>query len=91
MGEWRIIRKFITTEVSVGLSRWLSGKESTCKCRSLRRHRFHAWVGKIPWRREWQPTPVFLPGAYCGHARLDSPCGRKESDTTESAAEASVS
>ena len=35
-----------------GLSRWLSGKESTCQCR---RHGFDPWVGKIPWRRKWQP------------------------------------
>ena len=40
-------------------TRWHSGKESTCQCR---RHRFDPWVGKIPWRRKWQPTPVFLPG-----------------------------
>ena len=26
------------------------------------KHRFDPWVGKIPWRRAWQPTPVFLPG-----------------------------
>ena len=38
---------------------WLSGKESTCQCR---RGRFNPWVGKIPWRRKWQPTPAFLPG-----------------------------
>ena len=38
---------------------WLSGKESTCQCR---RHGFYPWVGKIPWRRRWQPTSVFLPG-----------------------------
>ena len=31
-------------------------------CRSHRRHRFDPWIGKIPWRRAWQPTPVFLPG-----------------------------
>ena len=37
-------------------------------------------VGKIPWRRKWQPTPVFLPGE--SHGRR-SPRGRKESDTTE--------
>ena len=43
----------------VGLPLWLSGKESTCQCK---RCRFDAWVGKIPWRRKWQPTPVFLPG-----------------------------
>ena len=40
------------------------------------------WVGKIPWRREWQPTPVFLPGEFHGLAGY-SPWGCKESDTTE--------
>ena len=34
-----------------------SGKESTCQCR---RCRFNPWVQKIPWRRKWQPTPVFF-------------------------------
>ena len=28
------------------------------------RPRFDPWVGKVPWRREWQPTPVFLPGDF---------------------------
>ena len=42
-----------------GLPRWLSGKESTCQCR---RCRFNPWVRKIPWRRKWQPTPVFFLG-----------------------------
>ena len=37
---------------SRGLPCWLSGKESTCKCR---RHGFDPWVRKIPWRRKWQP------------------------------------
>jgi len=37
---------------------FLGGKESTCQCR---RHRFNPWVGKIPCRRKWQFTPVFLP------------------------------
>ena len=45
-----------------GLSRWLSGKELNCQCKSLRRRSFDPWVGKIPWRRERQPIPVFLPG-----------------------------
>ena len=42
-----------------GLTWWLSGKESLCWCR---RCGFIPWVGKIPWRRKWQPTLVFLPG-----------------------------
>ena len=40
--------------------KWCSGKESVCRCRRLKRHRFNIWVGKIPWRRKWQLTPVFL-------------------------------
>ena len=32
---------------------------------------FHPWVGRIPWRREWQPTPVFLLGEFHGQRRLD--------------------
>ena len=46
---------------------------------------FDPWVGKIPWRREWQPTPVFLPGEFHGQRSLAgySPWGCKESDMTE--------
>ena len=39
-----------------------SGKEPTCQCRRLKRLGFDFWVRKIPWRKKWQPTPVFLPG-----------------------------
>ena len=41
---------------------------------------FNPWVGKIPWRREQQPTPVFWPGEFHG---LYNPWGHKESDMTE--------
>ena len=44
------------------------------------RSEFDPWVGKIPWRRERLPTPVFWPREFHG---LYSPWGRKESDTTE--------
>ena len=44
---------------SQGLPWRLTGKESACQ---YRRRRFDPWVGKIPWRRKWQPTPVFSPG-----------------------------
>ena len=37
-----------------------SGKEPTRQCRRHRRHGFNPWVQKIPWRRKWQPSPVFL-------------------------------
>ena len=65
---------------------WLPrGKESTCQCRRCKRCGFNPWVEKIPWRRKWQPTPVFLPGEFHGQRSLTgySPWGRKESDTTK--------
>jgi len=44
-----------------------------------------SWVGKMPWRRKWQPTPVFLPGKSHGWRSLAAyrSWGRKESDMTE--------
>jgi len=45
--------------LTIGLPRWLSGKESAYQCRSHRSHRFDTWVRKVPWRRKWQPTLVF--------------------------------
>ena len=39
-----------------------SGKESAYQCRKFKRQGFNFWVRKVPWRRAWQPTPVFLPG-----------------------------
>ena len=63
--------------------RWLSGKESTNA--GDRRVEFNPWDMKIPWRKKWQPTPVFLPGKFHGQRRLAScsPWNRKESDTTD--------
>ena len=45
-------------------------KKSACKCRRCRRCRFDSWARKIPWRRKWQPTPVFLPGESPGQRSL---------------------
>ena len=42
-----------------GLPWWLSGKESVCSARRGKRQGFDPWVGKIPWRKEWIPTPEF--------------------------------
>ena len=47
-----------------------SGKESTCRCRRHKRHGLGPQVGKIPWRRPWQPSPVFLPGKFHGERSL---------------------
>ena len=46
---------------------------------------FNPWVRKIPWRRRWQPSPVFLPRESHGQRSLVgySPWGHKESDTTQ--------
>ena len=51
----------------VGLAWWLSGKESA---RQYREHVFNPWVRKIPWRRKWQHTPVFLPWKSHGQRSL---------------------
>ena len=59
-------------------TRWHSGKESTCQCR---RHRFDPWVGKIPWRRNWQYSCLKNPkdrGTWWATVQ-----GHKESDTME--------
>ena len=50
-----------------GLPWWLSSKESACECR---RCGFDPWVGKIPWRRNWEPTAVFLPEESHGQKGL---------------------
>ena len=62
-----------------------SGKELACQCRRCKRHRVGPWVGKIPWRRARQPTPVFLPGESHGQRSPAGYCpqGYTESDTTE--------
>ena len=62
-----------------------SGKEPTCQCRSCKKPRFDPWVGKIPWRRKWQPTPASLPGESHGRRSLVgySAWGHQGSDITE--------
>ena len=61
------------------------GSDGKSICLQCRRPGLDPLVGKIPWRRKWQPTPVFFPGK--SHGRMNqadySPWGRKESDMTE--------
>ena len=66
----------------IGLPWWLSWQRIRLQCK---RPRFDPWVRKIPWRREWPPTPVILPGESYGQRGLAgySPWGHKESDVTE--------
>ena len=62
------------------------GSDGKSVCLQCRRPGLDPWVGRIPWRRKWQPTPVFLPGKFQARQRSlvgYSPWGCKESDTTE--------
>ena len=68
---------FLTQGLIPGLPVWLSWERI---CLQGRRPGFDPWVGKIPWRRERLPSPVFWPGEFHG---LYSPRGCKESDRTE--------
>ena len=54
-----------------GFAGGTNGKESASQCRKLKRHGLNPWVGgEDPWRRKWQPTPVFLPGKSHGQRNL---------------------
>ena len=68
--------------IYIWLPWWFSGKEHACQCR---RHGFNPWTGKIPWKRKWQPIPIFLPGKFHGQRSLVDygPQGHKELDKTE--------
>ena len=66
----------------LGIPGGSDGKESAC---NAGRPGFDPWVRKIPWRREWLPTPISLPGEFPGQRSLVgySPWRGKQSDTTE--------
>ena len=70
---------------TVGFPGGTSDKELACQCRRHRRLWFSPWVGKMPWRRAWQPAPVFSPGEPHGPRSLVGGhlWGCTESDTTE--------
>ena len=57
-------------ETTTGFPDGTSGKESTCQCRGHMRCGFDPWIEKIPWRRAWQPTSVFLHGESHGQSSL---------------------
>ena len=80
-----LINIWIRVWSKIGLPWWLSCKELTCLEGRHGRHKFNPWVRKIPWRRKWQPIPLFLPGKSHGWRRLVgySPWGHKESDMSE--------
>ena len=69
---------------SVG-AQYATGDQMVKNLPKLRETRFDPWVGKMPWRRKWQPTPVLLPGKFHGWRSLVgySPWGCKGADMTE--------
>ena len=73
---------FLTFSCFMGFPGGSDSKESACQGR---KPVFDPWIRKIPWRSEWLPTPVFLPGECYGQRSLVGyiPRGCKESDTTE--------
>ena len=77
--------EYLSTSVP-GLSRWCCGKESACSAEDARDVALIPGSGKIPWRRKWQPTAVFLTGKCYGQRSLvDCSPWITESDTTERA------
>ena len=58
-------------QYSMGFPGGAGGKEPACQCRRCRRLGSNPWVGKLPWRRAWQFTPVFLPGESHGQRSLE--------------------
>ena len=58
----RIRLRFLHLWQPMGFPGGTSCKEPTCQWRRCKWCGFDPWLGKIPWRRPWQPTPVFLPG-----------------------------
>ena len=71
----------LPSPVFLGFYGGLDGKKSNCSVGDLAQ----SWVGKIFWRRAWQPTPVFLPGDPHGQRNLAgyNPWGCKELDSAE--------
>ena len=82
MGHFRTKHLMVGTWPSKGLPLWLSGRDLLANAADAGSI---PWVGKSPWRRKCQPTPVFLVGESHGQRSLGgySPWGHKESDTTE--------
>ena len=87
LNHYSLIQEFIskTKEKILLRTKVPGGSDGKRICLQYGRPRFDHWVCKIPWGREWQPTPVFLPGESHGQRSLAgcNPWGHKELDTTE--------
>ena len=84
INERKVSISWVNT-MCTGLPRRPSIKGFACQCRSCRKCRFDFWVGTIPWRRKWQPTPRWLLGKSRGQRKLEnySPWSCKELDMIE--------
>ena len=82
-GDMEGHKQLFLTYIFLGLP-WCSGGKVSA-CLQCGRPGFDAWIGKIPWRRKWQPTPVPLPGKSNRQSSPVgySPWGHRELDTTE--------
>ena len=76
---------FFSNITSLTLKYFPGGSDGKSVCLQTERPRFNPWVGKVLWRRKWQPTPVLLPGKFHGLRSLVGyySWGHKESDITE--------
>ena len=63
-------KSFVFLYTNMGLPGGTSGEKPACQYRRCKRPRLDPWIGKTPWRRAWQPTPVFLPGDSHGQRSL---------------------
>ena len=77
-----IIFKYMDGHLLFGLPWWLRWRKNLP---TMQETQFNPWIGKIPWRREYLPIPVFLPGDSLAQRNLVgySPFGHRESDMTE--------
>ena len=66
LSDWTELNHLLSTCFPSGAS----SKEFSCQSRRHKRHKFNPWFRKIPWRRAWQPTPVFLCGEAHGQRSL---------------------
>ena len=68
---------------SMGFPGGASGKDPICQCRRHKRCGFNPWVTKVPWRRAWQPTPVFFLGEPHGQKSLKATVHRVTKSQTQ--------
>ena len=69
-GKEKIVHSLLLLSIIPWYAGGASGKELTCQRKRGKRPRFNPWVGKVPWRKAWQSTPVFLPGESHGKRTL---------------------